>query len=240
MILPGVIYLGGLALRSDILGLMAGFTLAWFLAGREGRRREIEPGPVQDLLATLVAASLAGAIGLSLVLGTAGGPPGAVLGGLLAWRWSFRRPGLAPWQALDVLAPALLGGLALALPAVGVPGIPTRLPWGIAAGGEAAYHPVSLYLALLALAGAGFTLWTGPRARFDGQVFLLALLWGGLARLAVEPLVLSPLVLGWFSRAQLLSLALVVLALRLYAGREAARSHAGGDGAVHTGSLESS
>lgn len=67
-------------------------------------------------------------------------------------------------------------------------GYETNLPWGMSINGAAAVHPTFLYESLWNLLGVLlFTLYLNRR-KFDGEVFLMYLMWYGLGRSWIEGL----------------------------------------------------
>ena len=137
------------------------------------------------------------------------GIPGAVAGGALGiWLYTWRN-GLSTARWFDIASPALLLGQAIGRLGNFVNqelyGPPTDLPWGIPI--DAAhrvpqymdlsvypldttrFHPLFAYEAILNLIGLVLILWIARRfaARlYDGDVFLLYLVWYGAVRTWLE------------------------------------------------------
>lgn len=138
------------------------------------------------------------------------GMPGVILGGGLAVIIFTRRAGLSTARWADIFAPALLLGQAIGRLGNFVNqelyGPPTELPWGILIDAEhrvgewidlsaypldTRFHPLFAYEALLNLVGVAVLLLVARRfaARlYDGDIFLLYLVWYGAVRTALEPL----------------------------------------------------
>ncbi len=137
------------------------------------------------------------------------GIPGVIAGGAVALVWYTRRNGLSTARWLDIFAPALLLGQAIGRLGNFVNqelyGPPTTLPWGIPI--DAAHRvpewsnltlypvdttrfvPLFAYEALLNVLGMVILLWIARRYAsrlYDGDVFLLYLVWYGGVRSALE------------------------------------------------------
>ncbi len=163
------------------------------------------------------------------------GIPGVIAGGALAVYLYTRFTGLNTARWFDIFAPALLLGQAIGRLGNFVNqelyGPPTNLPWGIPI--DAAhrveqwtdlnaypvdatrFHPLFAYEAILNLVGVVVLLWVARRfaARlYDGDVFLLYLVWYGAVRTALEPMRTGNWVIAGIPTAMLLGIAAVVLA----------------------------
>jgi phosphatidylglycerol---prolipoprotein diacylglyceryl transferase len=137
------------------------------------------------------------------------GIPGVIMGGALAVVLFTRRAGLSTARWFDIFAPALLLGQAIGRLGNFVNqelyGPPTDLPWGIPIDAQhrvgewmnltlypeatTRFHPLFAYEAILNVIGMVVLLWVARRfaARlYDGDVFLLYLVWYGGVRTALE------------------------------------------------------
>jgi phosphatidylglycerol---prolipoprotein diacylglyceryl transferase len=137
------------------------------------------------------------------------GIPGVIMGGALAVVLFTRRAGLSTARWFDIFAPALLLGQAIGRLGNFVNqelyGPPTELPWGIPIDAShrvgdwmnltlypvdtTRFHPLFAYEAILNVIGMVVLLWVARRfaARlYDGDVFLLYLVWYGGVRTALE------------------------------------------------------
>jgi phosphatidylglycerol---prolipoprotein diacylglyceryl transferase len=158
-----------------------------------------EWGPVYSVRPELIPQVWTGGLGI----------PGAVAGGALAiWLYTWRNR-LSTMRWFDIFAPALLLGQAIGRLGNFVNqelyGPPTDLPWGIPI--DAAhrigdwmnlnvypvettrFHPLFAYEAILNLIGLALILWVARRfaARlYDGDVFLIYLVWYGAVRTWLE------------------------------------------------------
>lgn len=160
---------------------------------------------------------------------------GAVAGGALAIFFYTRWNNLSVGRWFDIFAPALLLGQAIGRLGNFVNqelyGPPTDLPWGIPIDaahrvGEwtnlnaypvdtTRFHPLFAYEALLNVVGLVVILWVARRfaARlFDGDVFLMYLVWYGAVRTALEPFRTDNWVIGGIPTATWLGIAAAVLA----------------------------
>jgi phosphatidylglycerol:prolipoprotein diacylglycerol transferase len=137
------------------------------------------------------------------------GIPGVIMGGALAVVILTRRAGLSTARWFDIFAPALLLGQAIGRLGNFVNqelyGPPTDLPWGIPIDAShrvgdwmnltlypvdtTRFHPLFAYEAILNVIGMVVLLWVARRfaARlYDGDVFLLYLVWYGAVRTTLE------------------------------------------------------
>ncbi len=209
---PEIVFVGGFAVRLWALTGLAGSLLAVRLAGAAARRLGLDRRLVQDELTNLVVAVVAGGALARLVAGWLpsleflGGvgplsPWGAGLAALaVAARW--RRLPCGVWRLLDALAPAVPAGLAVTLLGTSLLGRPTDLPWGVAPLGGSPAHPVSLYLALAAAAGAVLGWRLLPGLAFPGQAFLGVVMAEVVALLVIEPATVSEPRFGPLTAAQ--------------------------------------
>lgn len=141
---------------------------------------------------------------------------GALVGGLLVG-WSYARAMDLPLRRLlDVFAPALAVGYAVAMIGALLHGLyigrPTGVPWAVEMFLDRR-HPTQIYLMLASL-GTYFVLRSQERTQpAAGTVFFLWLLLHSLTRCAVEFFVESPFVVGPFTLAQIVNAAVAVIAL---------------------------
>jgi len=163
------------------------------------------------------------------------GIPGVIAGGAVAIYLYTRAIGLNFARWLDIFAPALLLGQAIGRLGNFVNqelyGPPTNLPWGIPIDaphrvGEyvnvlvypvdtTRFHPLFAYEAILNLVGLAVLLWVGRRYAhrlYDGDIFLLYLVWYGAVRSTLEPLRTGNWVIAGVPTAMALGIAAVVLA----------------------------
>jgi phosphatidylglycerol:prolipoprotein diacylglycerol transferase len=163
------------------------------------------------------------------------GIPGVIAGGALGVYLYTRQAGLNVARWLDIGAPALLLGQVIGRLGNFVNqelyGPPTTLPWGIPIDaqhrvGEWAnvvaypvdttrFHPLFGYEALLNIVGVALLLWIGRRFAhrlYDGDIFLLYLVWYGAIRSILEPMRTANWVVGGVPMAMILGIAAVILA----------------------------
>ena len=242
---PVAFALFGIPIRWYGLVVVVAAAVAVWVAQREARRRGIAPGVVSDAVIWVGAAALVGGRILYVVqneLGSLANHPahvlmvwmgglsfyGGLIGAILALVLFARRRALSLLTLFDVAAPAAAIGQAIGhigcLIGGDSYGIPTDLPWAVIYRNPAALapqgislHPTQAYEAIL----LGFlfaALWLG-RERLgrlgDGAVaaaylFGLAVIRFGLFFLRDEPAVLFGL-----KTAQLVGLAVVLLAVAL-------------------------
>lgn len=226
---PDVVLVGGFALRLWALTGLVGSLVALLATGREARRLGLDPQAAQDALLTLILGAAAGAIVVNpladrlpvlrfLVVGGPLSPGGALLGLLLAGAFRFRTRPLPLWSFMDAATPGVALGLAVALSGTSWVGRPTTLPWGVGPDGSGPVHPLSLYFILAALGGYLLARLLSRRSALPGQIFLLTVLYGAVARLVMEWVADNPLRLGPFTGPQAVSAAIGVgawAALRL-------------------------
>jgi phosphatidylglycerol:prolipoprotein diacylglycerol transferase len=230
---PVLITLGRFPISSFGLFLILAFAVATAIARRRGRAVGIEPPQMLDIaLYMILGGIVAGRVGYILSdpanflsrplailtiwrdsgLTFYGALVGAVL---VAWSIAGRR-GLRLTRFLDVFAPALAVGYAVAMIGALLHGMymgkPSGVPWSVTMFLEQR-HPTQIYL-LLASLGTYAVLRaqerTGPA---PGVLFFLWLLLHAVARFAVEVFVESRAVLGPFTLAQVVSAGVAVVAL---------------------------
>ncbi len=228
-----VLQIGSLALRLPGLLLIVGLWLATFLVDREAPRRGVSGAVVNSLIfyaliGGLLGARLGYALGyfdvylknplalISLNPDALAPLEGAVSAGIVALIYAQRKR-LPLRPTLDVLAP----GLSLFAVFVGLAhlssgdayGAVTQVPWAIELW-DAMRHPAQVYEILLAAIVFGLIWWLSSRSAFTGFLFLSWLSLAAAGRLILEAFRGdSAIVLGGLRLAQLVSLAILMLAL---------------------------
>ena len=151
----------------------------------------------------------------------------ALIAAVAAWCWYVYRRKL-PWLTmLDALAPGALAAIGIinvgAFIAGRNLGAPSGLPWAVTQF-EVARHPVQLYEAAAAFAGAAVVWRMIGRARAPGAAFLVAVAWYGLSRWLLEPFRADSLTMpGGLRTAQVAGFVVALVALWLLARRAARR-----------------
>lgn len=228
-----VLQIGSLALRLPGLLLIIGLWLATFLVDREAPRRGLSGAAVNSmifyaLIGGLLGARLGYALGyldvylknplalISLNPDALAPLEGAVSAGIVALIYAQRKR-LPLRPALDILAPALslfavFVGLAH-LSSGDAYGAVTQVPWAIELW-DAKRHPTQVYEILIAILIFGLIWRLGSREEFAGFLFLSWLSLAAAGRLILETFRGdSVIVLGGLRSAQLVSLAILMLAL---------------------------
>lgn len=230
-----VIQLGPLALPVFPLAVLLGGWLGLEVSARAARRLGLEGNHIYNaafyaLIAGVVIGRLAHVIAywtayrsqpLEIIgLNTrAFLPIPALVAAAAAGSWYVHRRAL-PWQTmLDAMAPGAL--FAVGVAGIGAfvagrnPGAATDLPWAVTQFGVSR-HPVQLYEAGAAFAGALFAWRLIGQSRPAGSVALIALAWYGLSRWLLEPFHAQSATLpSGLRTAQVVGLALTLLALWL-------------------------
>lgn len=153
-----------------------------------------------------------------------GGIIGAVLVGIIF----AKRRNLKFWVLADIAAPSLILGQAIGRWGNYVNGEahggPTSLPWGIMVNGSKV-HPTFLYESLWNLLVFGFLLWySRNKSETDGEIFLMYLILYSFARFWIEGLRTDSLMWGSLRVAQMISLAIILVAgYLLYRKKKAAK-----------------
>jgi phosphatidylglycerol:prolipoprotein diacylglycerol transferase len=230
---PILITLGRFPISSFGLFLILAFAVATAIARRRGRAVGVEPPQMLDIaLYMILGGIVAGRIGYILsdpgnfltrplailTIWRDSGLTfyGALVGAVLVARGIAGRHGLRLARFLDVFAPALAIGYAVAMIGALLHGMymgkPSGVPWGVTMFLERR-HPTQIYLMLASL-GTYAVLRaqerTGPA---PGLLFFLWLLLHAVARFGVEFFVEAPAVLGPFTLAQVVNAAVVLVAL---------------------------
>lgn len=240
---PVLITLGRFPISSFGLFLILAFAVATAIARRRGRALGIEPPQMLDIALYLILGGIvAGRIGyifsdpanfLSrpaaiLTIWRDSGLTfyGALVGAVIVAWLIARRRGLRLAALLDVFAPALAAGYAVAMIGALLHGMymgkPSGVPWGVTMFLERR-HPTQIYL-LLASLGTYAVLRAQERTRpAPGALFFVWLLLYAVARFAVEFFVEAPAVVGPFTLAQVVNAVAAVIALLgvLLTGRRA-------------------
>jgi phosphatidylglycerol:prolipoprotein diacylglycerol transferase len=230
---PVLVTLGRFPISSFGLFLIFAFAAGIIVARRRGRAVGIEPPQMLDLaLYMILAGIVAGRIGHVLAdLRTFAAQPitiltiwkdsgltfyGALVGGILVAWYAARQRGIRLTRLLDVFAPALAIGYAVAMIGALLHGMymgkPTGVPWAVTMFLERR-HPTQIYLMLASL---GTYAVLGAQERSEngpGALFFLWLLLFAVARFGVEFFVESPAFIGPFTLAQLVNAAVAVIAL---------------------------
>ncbi len=230
---PILVHLGRFPISSFGLFLLLAFFVGIAVARRRGQAVGIDPAQMLDIaLYMIIGGILVGRLGYALVnyqlfvhspfsiltIWNDSGLTfyGALVGGLVVAAFYARYRQTALRRLLDVFAPALAVGYAVAM--IGAllhglyPGKPTGVPWSVYMFLDHR-HPTQIYL-LLASLGIYAVLRAQERQETaPGVLFFLWLLLYALARVAVEVFVESPPVLGPLTMAQVANIVAGVVAL---------------------------
>lgn len=230
---PILVTLGRFPISSFGLFLLLAFLVGIAVVRRRGRAVGIEPSQMLDIaLYMIIGGIIVGRLGYVLVdFGTFAARPGtiltiwkdsgltfygAVVGGvLIAWYYARAR-GIRLARFMDVFAPALAIGYAVAMIGALLHGLyigkPSGVPWGVMMFLERR-HPTQIYL-LVASLGTYAVLRAQERAvPGPGVLFFLWLLLHAVARIGVEFFVEAPAVVGPFTLAQLVNAGAAIIAL---------------------------
>ena len=139
---------------------------------------------------------------------------GALAGGaLVAWLYA-RRYRIAVARLLDITAPGLAAGFAVAMIGAFLHGLfrgkATGVPWGVEVFGEQ-HHPTQIYL-LIAFLGISLIL-RGQRDPAPGIPILTVLFLHAVSRFTVEFFVESPVVVGPLTLSQITSGVVAIVAI---------------------------
>jgi phosphatidylglycerol:prolipoprotein diacylglycerol transferase len=220
-----------LPISSFGLFLLLAFVVGIAIARRRGTRLGIDPSQMLDLsLYMIIGGIIVGRLGYAIMnWPTFAASPvgiltiwkdsgltfyGALLGGLLvAWVFADRRK-IPLRKLMDVFAPALALGYAVAMVGALLHGLyvgrPSGVPWAVTMLLDRR-HPTQIYL-LLASLGTYQVLKAQERQEaMPGVLFFLWLLLFSLARLAVEFFVESPALFGPFTLAQIANVVAAVI-----------------------------
>jgi phosphatidylglycerol:prolipoprotein diacylglycerol transferase len=230
---PVLVTLGRFPISSFGLFLILAFAAGIIVARRRGRAVGIETPQMLDItLYMILGGIVVGRIGhvLADIRAFAAQPItiltiwkdsgltfyGALVGGILVAWYVARTSRIRLTRLLDVFAPALAVGYAVAMIGALLHGMyigkPTGVPWAVTMFLERR-HPTQIYL-LLASWGTYVVLGAQEKsAPGPGVLFFLWLLLSAVARVGVEFFVESPAVLGPFTLAQLINAVVAVIAL---------------------------
>lgn len=230
---PILIQLGPFPVSSFGLFLLFAFLVGITVARRRGRALGIEPPVMLDIsLYMIIGGIIIGRIGYAIAnwQAFASSPQsiftiwkdsgltfyGALVGGLIvAWVYARNRR-ISLRQFVDIFAPALALGYAVAMVGALLHGLyigrPTGVPWAVTMFLDRR-HPTQVYL-LVASLGTYLVLRAQERPQpSPGVLFFLWLLLFSIARVVVEFFVESSPVLGPLTLAQVVNLAAAVIAL---------------------------
>lgn len=230
---PILITLGRFPISSFGLFLLLAFLVGIAVARRRGRAVGIEPSQMLDIaLYMIIGGIVVGRLGYVLADPSAfAARPitiltiwkdsgltfyGALVGGtLIAWYYARAR-GIRLARFMDVFAPALAIGYAVAMIGALLHGLyigkPSGVPWGITMFLERR-HPTQIYLLLAALGTAAVLRAQERTASGPGVLFFLWLLLYAVARFAVEFFVEAPTAVGPFTLAQVVNAGVALIAV---------------------------
>ena len=247
---PVLLQLGRFRVDSYGIVVLAAILVGLWVAGREVRRKRLDPELVSDLTVPVVIAGLLGArvayvlgwepelfwrdpVGVVAVWRGGMALHGGLLAGAIAGWWQCRRRGVDPWVLGDAVAPGLIlsqgiGRLACLLSGDSY-GTPTTLPWAITFSKPEALaplavplHPTQLYEFGLDLALFGGLWILRKRIGVPGRLLLLYAVGYGFIRVLTETVRGDRVELGGgLSLLQAASLALVASALIAFRWRKA-------------------
>ena len=230
---PILVQLGPFPISSFGLFLLLAFLIGIAVARRRGPQVGIDPPHMLDIaLYMIIGGILVGRLGFAVVNFPAFAQSplsiltiwkdsgltfyGALLGGLIVGAVYARGRQIPLRRFLDVFAPALALGYAVAMVGALLHGLylgrPSGVPWAVEMLLDRR-HPTQIYL-LLASLGTYFVLRAQERQTLaPGSLFFLWLLLYALARVAVEFFVESPPVLGPLTLAHLTNIAAALIAI---------------------------
>lgn len=221
----------GIDVRWYGLLIASGVMIGSYLALKEGERRGIEEETILDFLLFVVPASLIGAriyyVAFSWdqykdnpiqALNFRGGGMaihGTIIAAVIVAIIFCKVRKISFWTLADVSGPSLILGQAIGrwgnYMNSEAHGGPTDLPWGIMVNGVKV-HPTFLYESLWNFLVFGFLIWYRRRSDTNGEIFLLYLILYSLARVFIEGLRTDSLMWGGLRVAQLISVAIIVVA----------------------------
>ena len=127
---------------------------------------------------------------------------------------------LRPLNTLDLAAPCIAIGQAIGRWGnyfnSEAHGGPTNLPWAVTVNGQTV-HPTFLYESIWCFLLFFFLIFIDNRRKFEGQTLLLYCILYSAERFFVEALRTDSLMIGPFKQAQVLSLAVIVVCIAVYA-----------------------
>lgn len=230
---PILVTIGPFPISSFGLFLLFAFLVGIAVARRRGTQLGIDPSQMLDIaLYMIIGGIVVGRLGYVLVnLESFAARPltiltiwkdsgltfyGALVGGLLVGWYYARWRGIRLARFVDVFAPALALGFAVAMVGALLHGLyvgkPSGVPWAVSMFLEQR-HPTQIYL-LIASLGTYLVLRAQERSTpAPGVLFFLWLLLHAVARVAVEFFVEAPTVVASLTLAQVVNIVVAVLAL---------------------------
>lgn len=228
---PIAFSLFGIDIRWYGIFIASAVMIGTLLALKEGKRRGIEEETILDFLLFVVPASLIGAriyyvafswdqyknnpIEAFNFRGGGMAIHGTIIAAVIVAIVFCKIRKINFWTLADVSAPSLILGQAIGrwgnYMNKEAHGGPTDLPWGIMINGIKV-HPTFLYESLWNFLVFGFLIWYKKKTDTNGEIFLLYLILYSLARALIEGLRTDSLMWGQFRVAQLISLAIIMLA----------------------------
>lgn len=229
---PILVQLGPFPISSFGLFLLLAFLVGIAVARRRGREAGIDPSQMLDVaLYMIIGGIVVGRLGYAAVnVQTFAQAPrsiltiwrdsgltfyGALIGGLIVGTLYARALRVPLRRFLDLFAPGLALGYAVAMVGALLHGLylgrPTGLPWAVQMFLDLR-HPTQVYL-LLASLGTYLVLRAQRHGAAPGVLFFLWLLLHALTRVAVEFFVESPAVVGPLTLAQVSNVAAAFIAL---------------------------
>lgn len=235
---PILVEFGDCATRCIPISSFGLFLLLAFVAGitvarRRGRALGIDPSQMLDLsLYMIIGGIIVGRLGYAAInWPTFAGSPlsiftiwkdsgltfyGALLGGLIVAGVFAHTRKIPLARLMDVFAPALALGYAVAMVGALLHGLyvgrASGVPWAVTMLLDRR-HPTQIYLLLASLGTYQVLKAQERQAVMPGVLFYLWLLLFSLARVAVEFFVESPAIFGPFTLAQIVNVAAAVVAL---------------------------
>ncbi|HEX4841186.1 MAG TPA: prolipoprotein diacylglyceryl transferase [bacterium] len=227
---PILFQIGPLPISSFGLFLLLAFAVGIVQVRRRAAALGINPDEMLDItLYTIIGGIVMGRLGyVATNIGTFTAEPlriltiwqdsglvfyGALVGGALVIAWYARARQIPLLRFLDIFAPALAFGYAVAMIGALLHGLylgrPTTVPWAVQMSFEQR-HPTAVYL-LFASLGTYFVLWAQERRTATaGTLILLWLLLHAVSRFVVEFFVDSPAIVGPLTVAQAVNLLFAV------------------------------
>ncbi|MCL2813259.1 MAG: prolipoprotein diacylglyceryl transferase [Oscillospiraceae bacterium] len=115
---------------------------------------------------------------------------GGIIAGLFTALLVCRFKKISVFKVFDSAAPAIMLGQIIGrwgnFTNAEVLGIKTELPWGMSINGASAVHPIFLYESLWNLLGFAIINLIYKKKKFDGQIFLMYMIWYGFGRMLLE------------------------------------------------------
>lgn len=230
---PILVQLGPFPISAFGLFLLLSFLVGIAVARRRGTQVGIEPSQMLDIaLYMIIGGILGGRLGYAVVnYQTFAQAPqsiltiwrdsgltfyGALIGGLVVGTAYARSRQIPLRKFLDVFAPALALGYAVAMIGALLHGLyigrPTGVPWAVQMFLDRR-HPTQIYLLLTSLGTYAVLRAQERSSPAPGVLFFLWLLLHALARVAVEFFVESPTILGPLTLAQAVNAIAALLAI---------------------------